>query len=202
MSSHNECQDMSHLSHNGSLFQSNSHVQNNFYGEFSYGTPQISTCRPEQFVHIFRLSSNPETNDICLELDEEEGKPGGDRDKWIDDDFGRYTSKYPCGIWHEGPQAEDSTYPDGMTCDGHIQEAPSLYSAKLAVDDLKPILRPPRKTGPGYIDPELDHFVQIRIEGMQGFLNLYTDQKSATYGKWGPSAFQAAILQGHGRYCA
>ncbi|TFK20849.1 hypothetical protein FA15DRAFT_682357 [Coprinopsis marcescibilis] len=37
---------------------------------------------------------------------------------------------------------------------------------------------------------------------MRVMLALYTDSRSATYGKWGPSGLQAAVSLARGRYCA
>ena len=52
------------------------------------------------------------------------------------------------------------------------------------------------------MDPHIDPFAQILMEGMQTLLNLFTNLKSSTYDKWGASACQAAISLGQGTYCA
>ncbi|KAJ3810916.1 hypothetical protein F5876DRAFT_22197, partial [Lentinula aff. lateritia] len=41
-----------------------------------------------------------------------------------------------------------------------------------------------------------------KLEGMRGFLKLYSDPLSATYGKWQASSIQAAVALGQGTYCA
>jgi len=80
--------------------------------------------------------------------------------------------------------------------------APTLLRLLGALKDLKNILHPPRKMGAGYKYPGLDPFVRIRLEAMQTMLSFYTNEKSATYEKWGTSALQAAISLQRGRYCA
>ena len=91
----------------------------------------------------------------------------------------------------------------GMSvCEGMLRQAPTQAQALEALKELKEKLCPPRKTGCGYKDPELDPFVQIRMEGMQTMLNFYMTPHSSTYEKWGAFACQTAISTGHGRYCA
>jgi hypothetical protein len=95
--------------------------------------------------------------------------------------------------------------PDFATHDlrmGKQREAPTQPKAKAALEDLKKLLNPPRKKGPGNVDPNLDIFVQLRMEGMQTLLNFYTNQQSATYDAWGASSCQSAIALGRGRHCA
>jgi hypothetical protein len=86
--------------------------------------------------------------------------------------------------------------------DGQERQAPTQVQVIEALKDLKNILRPPRKTGAGYTDPNIDPFARIRMEAMQTMLHFYTNPKSNTYDKWGASACQAAISLGRGEYCA
>ncbi|KAJ7445373.1 hypothetical protein B0H11DRAFT_2249507 [Mycena galericulata] len=88
------------------------------------------------------------------------------------------------------------------TADGHLREAPSVAVANAALVDLGKVLRPPRKKGPGYIDPKIDPFTRSRIEGMRNFLALYANPKSPTYGKWKAASTAAAITMCRGSYCA
>jgi hypothetical protein len=97
---------------------------------------------------------------------------------------------------------EARTDQDTSKRDGKLREAPTQLQATDALKHLVEKLRPPRKTGRGYYDPGIDPFTRIRMEGMRGMLNLYTNQHSATYDKWLKSACHAAISMGKGRYCA
>jgi len=62
-----------------------------------------------------------------------------------------------------------STY-QGYTSKGNYTPSPMLKDAKLALDDLTRILKPPRKTGAGYNNARLDSVLQKRLEGMEQFL--------------------------------
>ena len=74
--------------------------------------------------------------------------------------------------------------------------------ALRALEDLKMILQPRRDTGGGYKDPEFDLWSRARLEGMYSMLNMFTNQQSTTYNKWGASACQTAIGMGRGQHCA
>ncbi|KAJ7150703.1 hypothetical protein C8R46DRAFT_847610, partial [Mycena filopes] len=79
-------------------------------------------------------------------------------------------------------------------------EAPSVAVALAALKDLRELLRPHRQTGRGYVDPNLDRFVRVRMESMEIMLNLYTADLSATKGIWAASSLQASVARGKGRY--
>jgi hypothetical protein len=96
------------------------------------------------------------------------------------------------------PEISRDTFP----CDGVQREQPTVEAAYQALKDIEKILAPPRKTGRGYLDPNIDPFARIRMTGMKVMLNFYTNGSSATYGKWKNSAKQAAIGIGKGQYCA
>ncbi|KAJ6483127.1 hypothetical protein C8R45DRAFT_1148855 [Mycena sanguinolenta] len=85
--------------------------------------------------------------------------------------------------------------------DGQLREAPTIEAARAALDDIGKVLRPPRKKGHGYIDPELDSFTRSRTEGIQS-LALYTHLSSSTRGKWKKASMNVAIKMRHGTYCA
>jgi len=91
----------------------------------------------------------------------------------------------------------DVTLPDGK-----LREAPTLSLAKEALKDLENKLNPPRKKGNGHVDPKINPFIRIRMEGMRTLLNFFTNPKSVTYQKWGASSLQASISLGWGVYCA
>ena len=70
---------------------------------------------------------------------------------------------------------------------------PSLDTATLALADLTQILRPPRKTGNGYRDPQLDSVFRSRLEHMQQFLSAYVNIQSVTSNRWIAASVQVAI---------
>ncbi|KAJ7720590.1 hypothetical protein DFH07DRAFT_712612, partial [Mycena maculata] len=86
--------------------------------------------------------------------------------------------------------------------DGILRQAPTVESALKALADIGKVLRPPRKKGPGYIDPNIDPFTRSRIEGIQSLLALYTHPSSSTHGQWKKAAMNAAITLRRGNYCA
>ncbi|CAK5262712.1 unnamed protein product [Mycena citricolor] len=86
--------------------------------------------------------------------------------------------------------------------DGYLRQAPSITAALSALVDLDRVLRPPRKKGPGYLDPKLDPFTRSRIEGIRALLAMYTSELSNTRGKWRKSSTAAAVALCRGEYCA
>ncbi|KAF8161627.1 hypothetical protein B0H34DRAFT_796383 [Crassisporium funariophilum] len=99
-------------------------------------------------------------------------------------------------------EASSVTESPDIPRDGKLREPPTVLLAKEALKDLKNLLHPKRKKGPGHTDPEINHFVRTRMEGMQALLNFYTNPHSATYEKWTASSLQAAISLARGLYCA
>ncbi|KAJ6606952.1 hypothetical protein B0H10DRAFT_2228364 [Mycena sp. CBHHK59/15] len=89
-----------------------------------------------------------------------------------------------------------------LDLDGKLREAPKLALAVEALADLKILLHLKHLSGKGYIDPKIDPFVRLRMEAMQSLLNLYTNEKSKTYGHWRDSSVQVAITQNKGPYWA
>ncbi|KAG1866327.1 hypothetical protein C8R48DRAFT_772427 [Suillus tomentosus] len=69
------------------------------------------------------------------------------------------------------------------TVTGFYKPSPTVEEAHLAFNDIKRILRPPKKTA-GYQDPKLDSVFRRRLEGMKQFLWVYVDPQSSAYGKW------------------
>ena len=88
------------------------------------------------------------------------------------------------------------------TLEGHIHTLPTMHDAISAMVDLQSIIRPKRKMGAGFRDPDLDLWTRARLEGMQSVLHMYTDRNSKTYDNWGASLYQAAIGMGCGCHCA
>ncbi|KAG2158958.1 uncharacterized protein EDB93DRAFT_1100022 [Suillus bovinus] len=69
------------------------------------------------------------------------------------------------------------------TVTGFYKPSPTVKEAHLAFNDIKRILRLPKKTA-GYKDPKLDSVFCRRLEGMKQFLWVYVDPQSLAYGKW------------------
>jgi hypothetical protein len=67
---------------------------------------------------------------------------------------------------------------------GRLREAPMVDAACAALADLGTVLWPPRKKGPGYIDPQIDPFTRSRIECIKSLLALYTHPSSSTRSQW------------------
>jgi hypothetical protein len=86
---------------------------------------------------------------------------------------------------------------------GKEREAPTIVQTMSALQDLKKMLKPPRNTGRGYkADPDINPFIQTRMEGMQTLLNFFTMKQSITCGAWIASSLQAAISVGRHGHCA
>jgi hypothetical protein len=78
--------------------------------------------------------------------------------------------------------------------------APTIAEAKAAFEDIKRILKPPRKNGPGYVQHGLDEFTHSRIEAMRKFLYKYVAGNSTAC--WGAIALATARDHGRGPYHA
>jgi hypothetical protein len=62
---------------------------------------------------------------------------------------------------------------------GTFSPPPTIDEVVLALQDIKKILKPPRKTGPGYKDPELD-LMFWWLEDMRQFMWMYINPNSGT----------------------
>ena len=54
------------------------------------------------------------------------------------------------------------------------------------------ILKPPRKTGRGHKDPELDNLFRGRLEGMRQFMWTYINPQSGATGQWKAASLKTA----------
>jgi hypothetical protein len=100
------------------------------------------------------------------------------------------------------PTSPTSEYSE-PTCDGKLREAPTVELAALALADLKKMLQGnSRGKGGGYKDPNINPFVQHKLEAMHTFLYSYTNPNSLTYRHWADASMQTAIGVGHGRFCS
>ncbi|KAG2033109.1 hypothetical protein BDR03DRAFT_1014657 [Suillus americanus] len=77
---------------------------------------------------------------------------------------------------------------------------PTVGKAKLALVDLKLILRPPQ-SGPGYKDPKLDLLLCTHLERMQMFLWTYTDSANKNPG-WMAASLKTAHAYQKGPWLA
>ena len=91
-------------------------------------------------------------------------------------------------------EMEDNTPQHETPARGSFLFPPTRDEARLAMEDIKLILNPPRKKGPGHVDPELDLLFRGRLEGMRLFLWAYINPNSATYGNWTASSIQTADM--------
>jgi hypothetical protein len=78
---------------------------------------------------------------------------------------------------------------------------PTINEARLALVDLKLILRPPRSSGWGHKDPKLDLLLRTRLERMQMFLWNYTDSMSKSSG-WMAASLKTAHAHEKGPWLA
>lgn len=69
---------------------------------------------------------------------------------------------------------------------------PTVDEVALALEDIKKILNPPRRTGRGYKDPELDLLFRSRLESMQQFMWTYINPNSGATGHWQASSLKTA----------
>uniref|UniRef100_A0A0W0FI22 Uncharacterized protein n=1 Tax=Moniliophthora roreri TaxID=221103 RepID=A0A0W0FI22_MONRR len=74
------------------------------------------------------------------------------------------------------PSGEQPSHYAQADADGQQCEAPMIAEALEALKDIRKVLHPPQKKGPGYINPELDPFTQSWIKGIESFLLLYTNK--------------------------
>jgi hypothetical protein len=79
---------------------------------------------------------------------------------------------------------------------------PNIATAKVAHDRIKHILRPPRNTGKGYKDPNLDLLTRNRLEAMRQFLYAYTNPTSKVYNQWCAASLETARAMERGTWFA
>lgn len=136
----------------------------------------------------------------CSELEdvpEPEGDKDGDEGENPIIDMAEFEELDEIPVAGKTPASEKtSTTP--IARDGQLREAPTIFQASAAVEDLKKLLKPPRDNGKGYKDPKINEFVRIRMQGMQSLLNLFIHPSSSTFRKWVPSSMQAAFAMGKG----
>jgi hypothetical protein len=95
--------------------------------------------------------------------------------------------------------------PDSETTwPGKENKDPTQIQAEAALQDLQNLLHPPRKIGPGHLDPEINIFFlnRTRLEGMNMMLNFHVNKQSHTYDHWTTSSCQAAVSLSRGLNCA
>lgn len=82
-------------------------------------------------------------------------------------------------------------WPHAPSVAGSYLPAPTVEEAALALVDLKLFLCPPRDSGAGYKDPNLDLLLRSRLERLQMFLWNYTDPKHKGHG-WMAASLETA----------
>ena len=75
---------------------------------------------------------------------------------------------------------------------GTFSPLPTIDEVALALQDIKKILKPPQKTGPGYKDPELDLMFQRQLEDMRQFMWTYINPDLGTWGQWQAASLSTA----------
>jgi hypothetical protein len=69
---------------------------------------------------------------------------------------------------------------------------PTINEVVLALQGIKKILKPPRKTGPGYKDPELDLMFRGWLKDMRQFMWTYINPDLGTRGQWQAASLNTA----------
>ncbi|KAF9511790.1 hypothetical protein BS47DRAFT_1363556 [Hydnum rufescens UP504] len=90
-----------------------------------------------------------------------------------------------------------------LTTKTHQQQfvpSPTIKEAQAAAKGLEKILRPPRPTGAGHMDPNLDLLTQGRLELMRMFLNIYANDSVAWGNGWIVASLVAATATGKGQW--
>jgi len=167
---------------------------------------------PEHHFYEFQVNTGPDPEDLVDASDDSEGLPDlldieesdnesdgeGDEEEegFSDIEEEESPEKAPSAAGNTSRTAPAEERP------GKEREAPLQSVAKPALEDLRRLLNPARKTGRGYIDPGLDSFVRSRMEGMKMMLNFYTHEQSFTYDTWAASSLQASMALGMGLHCA
>jgi hypothetical protein len=82
--------------------------------------------------------------------------------------------------------------PHLRTPKGTFVALPTIDEVASAHGDMLRILKPPRKTGKGHKDPELDNFFRAHLEGMRQFMWTYINPQSGATGQWKAASLQTA----------
>lgn len=154
-----------------------------------------SSHAPEHHFSEFQVNTGPDPEDLLEDIESHSNLSDIEESDNEEDNQGWYSD-----VEGNSDRAEEA--PMGRVYPGKEREIPSQAVAKQALDDLKKLLNPPRKTGYGHVDPQLDSFVRSHMEGMQMMLNFYTHAKSSTYDAWAASSLQASMADGNGSNCA
>lgn len=77
------------------------------------------------------------------------------------------------------------------------QLPPALSAAHTALRDIKVVLKPPRPTGSGSVNPNLDLLTRSQLEGMRALLWCYSNVESKSQGAHGSSWMAASLDVAH-----
>jgi len=98
------------------------------------------------------------------------------------------------------PEHASDLHPSGLL-GFHRTVAPTIEIARAALKDLDTEFY--EQHGKRRVERQLNPWTRSRMLCMRGFLNFYVHKElSETYGHWGASSVQAALMMMRGRYCA
>ncbi|KAF8800301.1 hypothetical protein BYT27DRAFT_7262950, partial [Phlegmacium glaucopus] len=173
---------------------------------------------PERYFHEFQVNIGPDLEDLfddteglpdLFDIEESDDESDSNEEDWekewySDTEEGSFRAQgaQPETRNTSGRATSTASAPAEEERPGKEREAPLQPVAMQALEDLKQLLNPARKTGHGYLDPGLDCFVRSRLEGMRMMLNFYTHKQSLTYDAWAASSIQASLGLGKGLHCA
>ena len=168
---------------------------------------------PQRYFHEFQVNIGPDLEDLfddieglpdLLDIEESDIESDSDEEEDWETEEGSFNAQ------DAQPETRNTSGAPTSAASAHVEEkrpgkereAPLQPVAKQALEDLKQLLNPARKTGRGYLDPELDSFVRAHMESMRIMLHFYTQEQSLTYDAWAASSLQASVALGKGLHCA
>ena len=157
-------------------------------GQWCQTSKQWDYNNPEEANISETVDGKRITPKIDLEENAPESKDGDENIPETAEDENSHTSD--AGIQTEDNHSEQMGEQTCMKA-GHFKPAPTIEEARLALEDLKKILKL-QHTNPGYKDPQLDLLFGSQLEGMKQFLWMYINPQSTTHGKWQAASLKTA----------
>jgi hypothetical protein len=148
-----------------------------------------------------------ETSILNGTIFEEPDTTANDKETWTWDDDIELSGPDDDGPIDDGDDEAEVQQPVKDKKPGHFFPPPSIAEAERAFHDLANILKPRRKKGYGFKDPDLDRIVMERLSGMKLFCYNYIqmqDEKVASPGssQWGAASLHTANSLGGNVYMA
>jgi len=148
---------------------------------------------PEHYFHEFQVNIGPDLEDLfdnieglpdLLDIEESDIKPDSDEEEDWEKEWYPDTEEGSFNAQDAQPETRNTSGAETSAASAHVEEerpgkereAPLQPVAKQALEDLKQLLNPARKTGRSYLDPGLDSFVRTRMESMRTILHFYTQE--------------------------